>query len=243
MAEFAYNNHYHLSIGASPFFANYGYHLVYTNQTLPAQVLEMPEHLQAIHKVQAKCQLALDLAQKAQKQYADQCQGPKQDINVGDHMWLEAINLSTDTPSKKPGAKQIRPFEVTEKLSEMTFHVNIPAQWHIHNVFHSHLLSKTKTDTIPGQVPNAPTPVMVHGKEQRVIECFIHSQWFWNHFQLKIWWEGYGEEHNEWCDYEAIEHKAADEEDIDLVQDYYQCHPNAPCHNDPPHHRQPPPQH
>jgi hypothetical protein len=66
-AEFTYNNHYHLSIGTSPFFANYGYHPVYTNCTSPAQVLEMPKCLQAIHKVQVKCQLAWDLAQKAQK--------------------------------------------------------------------------------------------------------------------------------------------------------------------------------
>jgi hypothetical protein len=71
----------------------------------PVQVLEMPKCLQAIHKVQARCQLALDLAQKAQKQYANHCQGPKQDINVGDHAWLEAINLSMDVPLKKLGAK------------------------------------------------------------------------------------------------------------------------------------------
>jgi hypothetical protein len=105
MAEFAYNNHYHPSISASPFFTNYSYHPVYTNRTSPAQVLEMPECLQVIHEVQVKCQLALDLAQKAQKQYANHCWGPKQDINVGDCMWLEAINLSMDAPSKKLGAK------------------------------------------------------------------------------------------------------------------------------------------
>jgi hypothetical protein len=170
MAEFAYNNHYHPSIGTSPFFTNYGYHPVYTNCMLLAQVLEMPKCLQAIHEVQAKCQLTLDLAQKAQKQYADRRWGPKQDINVGDHVWLEAINLSMDAPSKKLGAKQISPFKVTEKLSEMTFRVNVPVQWHIHNIFHSHLLSKTKTDMIPGQIPDALPPVMVHGEEQWVIE-------------------------------------------------------------------------
>jgi len=30
-AEFAYNNHYHPLIGASPFYVNYGYHLIYTD--------------------------------------------------------------------------------------------------------------------------------------------------------------------------------------------------------------------
>jgi hypothetical protein len=90
---------------------------------------------------------------------------------------------------------------------------------------------------------------MVHGEEQWVIKQFVHSWWFWNHFQLKIQWEGYGEEHDEWHNYEAIEHEAAagpqdlkpGKEDIDLVQDYYQHHPNTPCHDNPPHCRQPPP--
>ena len=30
-AEFAYNNHHHPSIGMTPFYANYGYHPVYTD--------------------------------------------------------------------------------------------------------------------------------------------------------------------------------------------------------------------
>jgi hypothetical protein len=53
MAEFAYNNHHHPSIGMTPFYANYGYHPVYTNHALPDQALELPLHLQHVHKVQA----------------------------------------------------------------------------------------------------------------------------------------------------------------------------------------------
>jgi hypothetical protein len=36
-AEFAYNNHHHLSINMTPFFANYGYHPTLTNMPSAAQ--------------------------------------------------------------------------------------------------------------------------------------------------------------------------------------------------------------
>jgi len=42
-AEFAYNNHFHPSIGMTPFYANYGYNPVYTNRTTNKQSLGFPE--------------------------------------------------------------------------------------------------------------------------------------------------------------------------------------------------------
>lgn len=41
--EFTYNNHHHPTIGMTPFYANYGYHPVYTDHTSPDQVQELPE--------------------------------------------------------------------------------------------------------------------------------------------------------------------------------------------------------
>jgi hypothetical protein len=64
MAEFAYNNHHHLSIRMTPFYANYSYH---TDCAGPDQILEMPMRIQHIYEVQACCQLALKKAQQAHK--------------------------------------------------------------------------------------------------------------------------------------------------------------------------------
>jgi hypothetical protein len=58
---------------------------------------------------------------------------------------------------------------------------------------------------IPGCIQPAPPPVMVDGEEQWVIERFVNSHWFHNQFQLKIWWEGYMEEHDKWKNYEDLE--------------------------------------
>jgi hypothetical protein len=56
-AKFTYNNHFHPSIGTLPFYGNYGYHLVCTDQASPDQVLELPKCLHQIHETQARCQM------------------------------------------------------------------------------------------------------------------------------------------------------------------------------------------
>ena len=157
-AEFAYNNHHHPSIGMTPFYANYGYHPVYTNRSSPEQVLDLPLRLQHINEVQARCQLAIEKAQETYKRYADR---HRQDLDfaVGDRVWLESYNLSTDAPSKKLAAKRLSPYEILECIGPASYRLNIPRTWRTHDVFHAGLLSRTRDDTIPGRIP-APQPVI-----------------------------------------------------------------------------------
>src|SRR5258708_12253196 len=70
-AEFAYNNHFHPSLGTSPFYTNYGYHPVYTDRATLGQGVDMPEHLEEIRCIQAAPQLKLDTPQAYQKPFAD----------------------------------------------------------------------------------------------------------------------------------------------------------------------------
>jgi hypothetical protein len=70
-AKFVYNNHHHPSIGMTPFYANYRYHLVYTDRAGPDQVLTLPLQLQKIHEVHTCCQLAIEKSQAMYKHYAD----------------------------------------------------------------------------------------------------------------------------------------------------------------------------
>jgi hypothetical protein len=70
---------------------------------------------------------------------------------VGDKVWLERQNLSTDAPSKKLGAKQLGPYEILEQISPTAYKLSIPMTWQVHNVFHASLISKTKEDTIQAE--------------------------------------------------------------------------------------------
>ena len=254
-AEFAYNNHFHPSIGMTPFYANYGYHPVYTDRTTNEQSLAFPERLHHIHEVQARCQLAIEKAQKTYKRYADR---KRQDLSfaIGDRVWLESYNLSTDAPSKKLAAKRLGPYTILEQVGNSSYRLDILVTWRVHNVFHAGLLSRTKDDTIPGRNP-APQPMIrIQDQELWVIDCFVNSRWFRGKFQLKIRWEDQTEEQDDWRDFGEILAESAkwrEELNIDeplvedptqaMIEDYYNRHPNAPRHDDPVHRRQAPPRH
>jgi hypothetical protein len=254
-AEFAYNNHHHPSISMTPFYANYGYHLVYTDRAGPDQMLEAPMRIQHIHEVQAHCQLAIEKAQQVYKCYADRhCQNLS--FTVRDCAWLESYNLSMDAPSKKLATRRLGPYKVQKLVGPSSYQLDIPATWRIHNVFHAGLLSRTRDDTIVGRISEPAPIVCLQDKELWVIDQFINSRWFHGKFQLKVRWEDQAEEQDDWQDYFAILAEAAQwrdelqlqgQEDDDsvgpLVEEYYLRHPGAPRHDDAPHQRAPPPRH
>ena len=252
-AEFTYNNHHHPSIGMTPFYTNYSYHPVYTNQASPEQVHTLPDHLHQIHEVQAHCQLAIEKAQKAYKQYADH---GRQDLSftIGDKVWLESYNLSTDALSKKLAAKHLSPYMVLGLVGPASYCLDIPVSWKVHNIFHVGLLSWTKEDTIPGRVPASQPTVKIQDQELWVIDQFVNSRWFRGKFQLKIRWEDQGEEQDDWRDYETLraetqawheELQAGEEIREDpipgLIEEYYKHHLGALRHDNPIHQQQVPP--
>jgi hypothetical protein len=169
----------------TPFYANYRYHLVYTDRTGPDQMLETPMRIQHIHEVQARCQLTIEKAQQVYKRYADR---HHQDLSfmVGDQVWLESYNLSMDAPSKKLATKRLGPYKVQKLVGPSSYQLNIPTTWKIHNVFHAGLLSHTKDDTIVGRVPEPAPIVRLQEKELWVIDRFVNSRWFRGKFQLKV---------------------------------------------------------
>jgi hypothetical protein len=53
------------------------------------------------------------MAQKKYKKYADH-HHDNTEFEVGDKVWLEGKNLSTDAPSKKLGAKRFGPYKILD---------------------------------------------------------------------------------------------------------------------------------
>jgi hypothetical protein len=146
MAEFAYNNHHHLSIDMTPFFANYGYHPTLTNVPSAAQSGEPDKQVQQIYNTQMECKCAIECSQDVSKRAYDKWKGVNPGFRVGSSVWLEA---TMDKPSPKLASKHHGPFKITEKLSDLMYRLSLPAKWKIHDVFHVNVLSKAVPDTIP----------------------------------------------------------------------------------------------
>jgi len=59
----------------------------------------------------------------------------------GKKVWLDGTNLHTSHPMQKLCPKRFRPFKIMEQLSLVTYQLDLPQNWLLHNVFHAMLLS------------------------------------------------------------------------------------------------------
>ena len=57
----------------------------------------------------------------------------------GEKVWLDSRNLKT-LYHKKMAPKREGPFEIIDVLGPLTYRLNLPEAWRIHNVFHASLL-------------------------------------------------------------------------------------------------------
>ena len=101
MAEFAYNNHHHPTINTTLFFTNFRYHLTLTNIPTVGQTPNTDERVQRIHNVQEECRHTIEWSQEVSKWAYDRWRQENPGFQVGNKVWLESMNLSTDEPSPK----------------------------------------------------------------------------------------------------------------------------------------------
>lgn len=92
------------------------------------------------------------------------------------------------------------PFPVTAKVGQVSYQVEIPPHYRLHNVFHVSLL-KPAFDNNAGQAP--PPPMVMEGENEFEIETVLQhrpakkSQGDKN-ISYRVKWLGYGAEHNSW---------------------------------------------
>ena len=72
----------------------------------------------------------------------------------GDLVWLEGTNLKTTHPTAKLAPKRHGPFQILEHLSDVTYRLDLPKHWKIHNVFHITLLTHYHETTTYGPTFN-----------------------------------------------------------------------------------------
>jgi len=141
---------------------------------------------------------------------------------VGDRVWLDAKNLTTTHPTTKLAPKCYGPFLVTAAISHTSYHLKLPPQWKIHNIFHASLLTPYKET--PEHGPNFPKPSPeLNGESEWEVEQIINTRCHCNQLQYLVRWKGFSEAHDSW---EPTTHVHADH----LIEAYYRQNPSAVCH-------------
>ena len=154
LAEFAHNSWTNKTTKHTPFELLMGHNpraeIFNTVSSMPTVALRIDLWKQARKR-------ANELIIKAQSRWR-KSKDKKLEFKIGDKVWLEGRNLKTNRPSIKLAAKRYGPFKIRRVLSPITYQLQLPLSWKIHDVFHIDLLTPYNETKMHGPNYNAPPP-------------------------------------------------------------------------------------
>ena len=135
--EFTHNNHRHsdrqrtafkLMLGSSPV-------------AIPTSLenTKFPSVEDKLQRLQKDREEALATHELARKRMAEHWKNKFTGFKQGQQVWLDTRNVKTLYHSKM-APKREGPFKISEVLGPLTYRLQLPSTWRIHNVFHAVLL-------------------------------------------------------------------------------------------------------
>ena len=142
-------------------------------------------------------------------------------FHLGDKVWLQAKQIKIHQQSAKLGPKQLGPFEVTEVLSDIDYHLALPPALRLHDVFHVDRLSPYRGNEVNGLTP-PPHPVTIDSEEEYEVDHIRDSKMFGRTLKYLVRWQGYGEGEDTW---EPLSNLANSPQ---VVTEFHARNPGAP---------------
>jgi hypothetical protein len=194
-----------------------------TEPTRPSLVEAADDFISHMMQMQDEAKAALMHAAEEMSKYYDWNQAKAPEYHVGDQVWLDAQNYSTDCPTKKLDHKWLGPFKVLKIISRAALKLQLTAKEHgIHPVVSASNVQKYHTDRI-SECPTyqMPGPTLVDGEEEYEVEEILDSKVIQGNLHYYVKWKGYPNSENSWI-------PAQNAHTPDLISDFHHLHPQAP---------------
>ena len=125
-----------------------------------------------VDKLAAASELAqteMAAAQQRMEEYANRYRDVAPNYRIGDKVWLDLRNISTDRPSKKLDYRYAK-YTILEKVGSHAYRLNTGGK--IHDVFHTALLRPASENPFPSQIVSdyQPPGVLVDGQLEYVVD-------------------------------------------------------------------------
>jgi len=145
---------------------------------------------------------------------------PSLSIKKGDNVWLESTNLPLTTGTRKLTPRRQGPFRVIKQVTPVTYKLDLPPSWNVHDVFHASLLRPYRETEAHGPNFYRPPPDLIEGQEHLEVETILSHRRIGRRkaLQYLIKWKGYPTADNSW---ESVNDVFAP----DLVTIYHRKHP------------------
>lgn len=222
MAEFSYNNSFHASLKASPFYALMGINPSFDPclEPRPEDAPAAIERAQELQELRGELAVNLETARTSQASYYDQHRKPKE-YQVGDLVWINAKNIRTSRPSRKLDFKQLGPYKVVEAVGPAAYRLELPSNLKaLHHVFPVNLLEPFTPPATGAKV--VPPPVEIDAQEEYHVDRVLDSKKTRGRVYYLVRWTGYGPNDDSW---EPIENLSNARE---AVLQFHREHPSKP---------------
>ncbi len=110
-------------------------------------VQTVDKRLQDITEARSKAQ---ECIKHAQRLMAERGKTKFMPYAQGTLVWLEGVNLRTHYPTSKLAPKRYSTFPIKKVLSDVSYELELLAQWKIHPVIHANLLTPYKETALHG---------------------------------------------------------------------------------------------